>query len=125
MSWRIGLISEEPSRTLDAWMVFEVPFDGLDLPWTRHLVGWRVEGGRVQVSSAVEVLDSARRLAKTRSGRVYELRHGPGLNADAFTTWCRWKGRHGIADERDVSDEVAALLSPSLRTWNCIRALPT
>lgn len=28
-------------------------------PWTRHLVGWRVEGGRGQVSSAVEARPSA------------------------------------------------------------------
>lgn len=111
MPWRIGPITEEATRTLDAWMVVEVPFDGSERPWTQHLVGWRVEGGRGQVSSPMEVLDPQRRLAKTRSGRVYELRHGPGLNADAFTIWCRWKARHGLQDERDVSDEVAALLS--------------
>lgn len=110
MPWRTGPISEEPSRTLDAWMVVEVPFDGPNKPWTQHLVGWRVEGGRGQVSSPVEVLDTERRLAKTRSGRVYELRHGPGLNPDAFTTWCRWKTKYGLAEERDISDEVAALL---------------
>jgi hypothetical protein len=113
MPWSTGPITEEPSRTLDAWMVVEVPFDGPDRPWTRHLVGWRVEGGRGQVSSPIEVLDPARRRARTRSSRVYELRHGPGLNGDAFTTWCRWKAQHGLEDERDVSDDVSALLSPS------------
>lgn len=51
------------------------------------------------------------RLARTRSGSVYELRHGPGLNGDAYSTWCRWKVKYGLRDERDVSDEVAALLS--------------
>jgi hypothetical protein len=111
MSWRVQPISEEPSRTLDAWFVVEVPFDGAQVPWTRHLVGWSVESTRGRVSSPIEVLDPERRLARTRSGRVYELRHGPGLNADAFTTWCRWKARHGLQDERDVSDEVSALLS--------------
>lgn len=110
MAWRIGTIDEHPTRTLDAWMVVEVPFDGPGQPWTRHLVGWRVEGGRGQVSSPAEVLDPAKRMVKTRSGRVYELRHGPGLNGDAFTTWCRWKAQHGLNDERDVSDEVAAML---------------
>jgi hypothetical protein len=110
MSWRIEWIEEQPTRTLDAWMVVEVPFDGPTRPWTRHLVGWRVEGGRGQVSSAAEVLDPLRRLVKTRSGRVYELRHGPGLNGDAFTTWCTWKAQHGLSDERDVSDQVASLL---------------
>lgn len=110
MTWLTEDIPEVASRTLDAWMVLEVPFDGPDQPWTRHLVGWRVEGGRGQVSSPVEAIDPARRLVRTRSGRVYELRHGPGLNADAFSVWCSWKARHGVQEERDVSDEVAAIL---------------
>jgi hypothetical protein len=111
MAWRTEVIDAQPSRTLDAWMAIEVPFDGPERQWTLHLVGWRVEGGRGQVSSPVEVLDPQRRLARTRSGRVYELRHGPGLNGDAFTTWCRWKAQHALGDERDVSDELAALLA--------------
>lgn len=113
MAMRVEQISETPSRTLDAWMVMEVPFDGPREPWTKHLVGWRVEGGRGQVSSPVEVLDPTRRLACTRSGRIYELRHGPGLNPDAFTTWCQWKAKHSVEVEKDVSEEVAALLSQS------------
>lgn len=112
MSWRIEDITEQPSRTLDAWMVLEVPFDGPELPWTRHLVGWRVEGGKGQVSSPIEAVDPRRRLAMTRSGRVYELRHGPGLNGDAFATWSRWKARYGLQLERDVSDEVALIFAP-------------
>lgn len=110
MWWRIESVLQPPSRTLDAWMAVEVPFDGSDKPWTLHLVGWRVEGGRGQVSSPVEALDPCRLLARTRSGRVYELRHGPGLNSDAFATWCTWKGRHGMEAERDARDQVAALL---------------
>lgn len=110
MTWRLESISEAASRTLDAWMVFEVPFDGPEVPWTRHVVGWNVESTKGRVSSPVEAVDPERRLVRTRSGRVYELRHGPGLNGDAFTTWCRWKARHGLQDG-DVSDEVAALLS--------------
>lgn len=110
MPWSTEPILEQPSRTLDAWMAVEVPFDGPEKPWTLHLVGWRVEGSRGQVSSPVEALDPQRRLARTRSGRVYELRVGPGLNGDAFTTWCRWKGHYGLSEERDVSDELAALL---------------
>ena len=39
MAWRVDSINEPPTRTLDAWMVVEVPFDGPDQPWTRHLVG--------------------------------------------------------------------------------------
>ena len=110
MSWRIEPVDEQPTRTLDAWMVMEVPFDGPARPWTRHLVGWRVEGGRGQVSSPVESFDPDRRLAKTRSGQVYELRRGPGLNIDAAATWGQWKRRYGITQEREVTDEVFELL---------------
>jgi hypothetical protein len=112
MTWRVESIAEQPMRTLDAWMVVEVRFDDPELPWTRHLVGWRVEGGRGQVSSPVEVIPPDGGRAWPPSGRVYEFRHGPGLNGDAFTTWCRWKAQHRLTDERDISDEVAGLLSP-------------
>lgn len=46
---------------------------------------------RGQVSSAAEVVDPGRRRAKTRTGHVYALRHGSGLNGDAFTGWRRSK----------------------------------
>lgn len=112
MSWSVEPILEPPSRTLDAWMVMEVPFDGSELPWTRHLVGWNVESTKGRVSSPVAAIDPRRRRARTRSGGVYELRHGPGLNTEAFSTWCRWKSKHGLEQELDVSDDVAALLAP-------------
>lgn len=111
MSWRIESILEAPTKRLDAWIVVEVPFDGPDVRWTRHVVDgmWRARRGGS--ASPVEVLDPERRLVRTRSGRVYELRHGPGLNGDAFSTWCPWKGKHKLEKERDTSDEVAALLA--------------
>ena len=43
MARRIEEVLERPTRTLDAWMAVEVPFDGQQKPWTVHLVGWRVE----------------------------------------------------------------------------------
>lgn len=111
MTWRIGRIEQKSTRTLDAWMVMEVPFDGADRPWTRHLVGWRLEGGKGQVSSPVEVFDPATRRAVTRSGRVYELGERSGVNGDAFATWSRWKALNAIADDRDVTSEAIAALS--------------
>ena len=106
MTWRVERIDEEATKTLDAWMVMEVPFDGPGRPWTRHLVGWRLEGCKGQVSSPVKVFDPASRRAITRSGRVYELGALPGVNGDAFATWGQWKHLHGIAHERDVTDDV-------------------
>ena len=111
MTWVIGCIEFPATKTLDAWMVLEVPFDGAQLPWTRHLVGFRREGCKGQVSSPVEVFDPISRLAMTRSGRVYELGPTPGVNADAFALWGNWKHRNGIAHERDVTTEVDELLA--------------
>lgn len=110
MTWHLGAIDEPAHRTLDAWMVFEVPFDGADRPWTWHLVGWRREGGKGQVSSPVEVLDPLARKALTRSGRVYELGPRPGCNPDALATWGQWKRRYGVATERDETLELERLL---------------
>lgn len=107
MAWRVARIDQLPTKTMDAWMVLEVPFDGADKPWTRHLVGFRREGCKGQVSSPVELFDPVRRRAVTRSGRVYEFGPLPGINGDAFAMWGRWKHANGISDERDVTDEVA------------------
>lgn len=113
MTWRIERIEQEPTRTLDAWMVMEVPFDGPERPWTRHLVGWRLEGGKGQVSSPVEVFDPVSRRAVTRSGRVYELGERPGLNGDALATWGNWKRGNRLLDEREVTEAVESLLATS------------
>jgi hypothetical protein len=110
MTWRIESILQAPTKTLDAWSVYEVTFDGPAAPWTRHLVGFRLEGCKGQVSSPVVVFDPVTRRALTRSGQVYELRVGPGFNTDAFCTWSTWVYANGIKRAVDVTDEVAALL---------------
>ena len=30
MTWHLARVEQEPTKTLDAWMVMEVPFDGAD-----------------------------------------------------------------------------------------------
>ena len=112
MTWTLLAITEPAARTLDAWSVYEVPFDGIQSPWTRHFVGFRLEGCVGQVSSPVEQLDPGRRRGRTRSGRVYELTGWPGLNSDALATWGRWKTSRGIEEERDVTQAVTGLLQP-------------
>jgi hypothetical protein len=108
--WRIEPISQVPTKTLDAWCVYEVPFDGLDAPWTRHLAGFRLGGCKAQVSTPVEVFDPVSRRAVTRSGHVYELRSGPGFCTDAFIVWSAFVHINRISAARDVTDEVELLL---------------
>lgn len=110
MAWRIEVVRQEPTKTLDAWSVYEVPFDGIEAPWTRHFTGFRREGCKGQVSSPVEAFDPVSRRAITRTGQVYELGVGPGLNADAFFLWSLWLRTNHIRDVRDVTDEVELLL---------------
>lgn len=110
MAWRIEPITQAPTKTLDAWCVYEVPFDGPSAPWTRHLVGFRLEGCKGQVSSPVVAFDPVTRRALTRSGQIYELRVGPGFNTDAFVVWSSWVYANRIQDAVDLTDEVEALL---------------
>lgn len=110
MAWRIEPITQRPTKTLDGWRVYEVPFDGPGAPWTRHLTGFRLEGCKAQVSSPVVAFDPVTRRALTRSGQVYELRVGPGFSADAFVMWSTWVYTNGIQHAADVTDEVQALL---------------
>jgi hypothetical protein len=108
---RLAAIAELPACTLDAWSVYEVPLDGPDQPWTRHFVGFKREGCRGQVSSPVEQFDPASRRGRTRSGKqVYELAGESGLNGDAFATWGQWKVAKAVDGERDITEEVEALL---------------
>lgn len=113
MAWALTTISELANCTLDAWSVFEVPFEGHGRVWTRHFVGFRREGCRGQVSSPVLEFDPASRRGRTRSGRVYELAGGSGINPDAMAVWGLWKAAKALGVERDVTAEVEGLLGPA------------
>ena len=104
--WAIGPIEDRPQVALESWAVFEVPLNGVDQPWTRHLAGFAVEDRQGQVSSPVTRFDPVSGQGVTRSGRVYRLLSRPGLNSDALYVWDHWKSRAGVTEERDVTAEV-------------------
>ena len=106
--WPPQAVTQPPDITLEAWSVYEVPLHGENQPWSRHLVGFKREGARGQVSSAVQAFDPVQGVAMTQSGRVYLLYDYPGSDADARYCWGRWKTMHAIVQERDVTDEVFA-----------------
>lgn len=109
-NWTIKSITIDADKTLDAWAVFEVPFNGPRRPWTRHFIGFARESGNGQVSSPVVALDPVTRRARTQSGRVYHLAGDPGGNSDAIYMWGFFKHRHHLTEERNVTDEVFAAL---------------
>lgn len=104
--WSISPVKDRPDVTLTDWAVFEVPLNGPDQPWTRHLAGWSCEDSQGQVCSPVQQFDPATASCVTQSGRVYRLRGRPGMCADARYVWNRWKAIQGVTDERDVTREV-------------------
>jgi hypothetical protein len=111
--WVLESINTRPDFTLDAWRVFEVPFNGPGKPWTRHFTGFRREGCKGQVSSPVEFFDPVSCRGVTRSGRLYHLAGRPGMNGDAFAVWGRFKYVNRIAEEREVTDLVVAIIERS------------
>lgn len=105
--WNIQPIEDRPEVTLSEWAVFEVPLNGVDEPWTRHLAGWSCKDGHGQVCSPVESFDPATASFVTRSGRVYQLSGAPGLCADGEYTLNRWLRIYGMDGQlRDVTLEV-------------------
>lgn len=110
-SWEVGSVDQEPDKTLDAWSVYEVPFDGPGMPPTRHLAGFVRETCRGRVSMPIVRFDPERRRALTRSGRVYHLAGRPGLNSDALYVWGLWKRTNRVSDGRDVTQDVSDELS--------------
>lgn len=39
-SFQVGPIEKEPDKTLDAWSVYAVPYDGPEAPWSRYSPGF-------------------------------------------------------------------------------------
>ena len=109
-TWKVEPIHGDPDKTLDAWAVLEVPFNGPDKPWIRHFIGLARESGNGQVSSPVLSFDPAKRYGRTQSGRIYHLAGDPGGNADAIYMWGIFKHNHRLTDQRNVTDEVYAAL---------------
>lgn len=106
MSWKIASLTGPSTKTLEEWRVIEVPFDGADVAWTRHVIGWRRDGAIGQVSSPVEVFDPQALRLVTRSGQIYQLDGPPGLNVAAYAAWNRWLRLNKIEGQWDVTDEV-------------------
>jgi hypothetical protein len=101
--WPIAPVEDEPSTTLLRWKVWTC-WPGEE----RHLVGWAVEDREGRVSSAVLEFDVCTLRAKTRSGRVYQLRGKPGHDRDAAYVWSWWTEVNRVERCRDVTEEVWA-----------------
>ncbi|VVD71964.1 hypothetical protein PAQ31011_00657 [Pandoraea aquatica] len=97
--WKTRSVDTEPVTHLVRWRVFEAS------DFTRHFVGWAIEGMAGRVSSAIQEFDLARGEGRTRSGRVYRLEGPSGEDGDASYTWDRWCTLNAVVSTRDVSNE--------------------
>lgn len=111
MSWRIEPIADEATKTMDVWAVVEIPMRGLDQPWTSHIVGFRRERGRGQVSSPIQAIDPATRRAETLNRTIYLFGATAGLDVTDFWLWRAYMEIHKVDQMRDVTADVDALLS--------------
>lgn len=111
LSWTIGPVEGEASKTLEGWYVHKVPFDGPDKPLTRHLVGTVRETGNSRASMPVARIDVAKRLALTRSGRIYSLAGRSGTSQSCIYIWGQWCWINHMPVGLDVTAEVEALLN--------------
>lgn len=110
--WRVDPTDVEPSTALVRFQVMRAENTG-----EQHLVGWAQDVREGRVSSPVVAWDPVKRLAVTRSGRVYELVGPPGLDDDALYVWQRWLKIHGSPGWADVTAEFMAQ-SPLARQRN-------
>jgi hypothetical protein len=109
--WAVECIQDHPDKTLDAWSVYEVSFQGRDGVRTRHVAGFAREGCKVRVSTAIVAFDPNTRCCRTQSGRVYFLAGQPGFSADVLAVWSTFKRVNRVAIDTDVTWEVDAALS--------------
>jgi len=96
--WRTRPVEEQSTLTLEAWKVIELP--GGD----RHLVGYCIENREGRVSSVIRDFDPSSLRAKTKTGRVYRLRGGPGANLDAEYVWGIWARVNFASSWTDVTE---------------------
>ena len=98
-------IEEVPEIVLSHWIVFEVSsLSGIDGLKDHHFVGWNVAEGEGRVSSKIVYWDDKTRIAKTKSGRTYQLQGDSGMNMDALYVWDTWMRINKIEDYKDVSE---------------------
>jgi hypothetical protein len=92
-----------PLVELTEWSVFQVPIHGKDAPWTQHFVGFSVELGLAQVSSAIVMFDADHGVGASASHRVFQLVGESGRHLESLQLWTRWKTLNGVHLERDIT----------------------
>ncbi|KGC43769.1 hypothetical protein [Burkholderia pseudomallei] len=98
--WQPRSVTDEPDVVLIRWAIYRINDNEL------HFVGTRADKNSGRVSSAIAQLDLERRVGATRSGRVYALKGGPGIDSDAQYVWNSWCRLNGVTTSTNVTIEL-------------------
>jgi hypothetical protein len=71
-----------------------------------HAVGYNVDDREGRVSSPIVRFDRRRRLATTRSGRIYRLDGEAGTDSDARYVFDAWRRINGVTRWSEVTEDV-------------------
>jgi hypothetical protein len=111
--WLSQPVADRPFRTLVCWSIYQLPSDGNPNQWERHCVGYAVEDGHGQVSSAIQEFDPTTARGVTQSGRIYQLEGPPGNKGNATYAWAGWKLLNSVTEQTGGTDEVFAQMRVS------------
>mgnify|MGYP005756056839 CR=1 FL=1 len=115
--WPIGPVTTDAATQLTDWRAFQVRMPALGGAESRHLVGYAVLHREGRVSSPVVDFDPKTSMARTRSGRCYELVGASGTHADADYVWRRWLSLNSVdeAEARDVTNDLKRQVQEAAR----------
>lgn len=95
--WRTISVGQQPRLRLTNWRIVSTESSEL------HLVGYAIENHEGRVSSCIVEFDKDARIAKTRSGRLYELVGESGHHSDAEYVLSAWVRLNGVTELTDVT----------------------
>lgn len=93
-------VIDQPRVVLTRWSLLRT--DNGDV----HAIGYSVFDRWGRVSSALVAFDPSTRVAKSASGRLYELDGEPGVDGDALYVLPRWCAANGVSTYDDVTAEI-------------------
>jgi hypothetical protein len=100
--WATAPVTESPTLVLITWRILET--DKVE----RHFVGYNLTDREGRVSTPIQQFDVATLTGRTRSGRIYQLRGRPGVDADAAHVWHAWCRANDVKRWADVTEKARA-----------------
>lgn len=116
-TWPIGPVTTDAATQLTNWRAFQVRMPALGGAESLHLVGYALQQREGRVSSPVIEFDPKTAMARTKSGRYYELVGASGTHVDADYVWRRWLSLNSVdePEARDVTNDLTRQMQEAAR----------